>query len=62
MLVENFGMFMGFVIIVCVMYQFVFLFYVYLVSGDWESDKDKSEQVKDVVLNCLDIGRDENGY
>ena len=61
-LAENSGMSTGFVTTARVTHQSVSPLYAHSVSGDWESDKDKSEQAKDDASNCPDIGRDENGY
>lgn len=54
-LAENSGMSTGFVTTARVTHQSVSPLYAHSVSGDWESDKDKSEQAKDVASNCPDI-------
>lgn len=55
MLVEKVGMFMGFILIVWVMYVILVVLYVYFVDRSWESDKDLIN-VKDDFSNCKDIG------
>lgn len=54
--VENVGMLMGIVIIMCVIYGIFVSVYVYLVNCDWECDEDIGNKRNDLGFNCKDIG------
>lgn len=61
-LAEKAGMSTGFVTTARATHASPAPLYAHSVSGDWESDKDKTEQAKDDHSKCPDIGTEKGRF